>query len=526
MTSTAPSAPASSRARARAGHRARRRPRHASKNARASAASSSAGSARGLDDAVATSAPAEGRERREHPGRVLVLEDRDDEHPVGARDAREHVADAGEVVRAVPDLERRLADALEPARARGRPRAAPGRPCGRGSSDRRVRERGARSRDDGHARRPRPRARPPPTRARRARRARPASDHGQLLRRDLLARRPEHLGVLEGDVGEDDDRRPAGRWSRRAGLRAPPRRRRRRRRPPRTPRARPPSAPRTASRSTASASPRTRPSAASRSASSPPTRRRSDQETHVRRGVGARPRTLGERAAPRPMRVVVVFPFVPTTWIARKRALRVAEARQQLPHAPEPELLGPRAQRLEPGEVASRRAHRARAGTAPASRARPRPPRPARSRRSARSRASPRSARPPSAGGRSRRRGFRSPAAALAGRRRRRSRRSPSGSSTTTPLRRAIAAASRTARARPASAAKRSSASGHGVTISRLSRAGSCVPDLLGHVRHHRVQQREQALERRERGRRRVGVVLVEPRLRSPRRTSRRSRRT
>ena len=46
---------------------------------------------------------------------------------------------------------------------------------------------------------------------------------------------------------------------------------------------------------------------------------------------------------------------------------------------------------------------------------------------------------------------------------------------------------------------------GHGATMSRVSRAAD-RPDLLGDVRHHRMEQRQQPLERGERGRLRVGV--------------------
>ena len=42
---------------------------------------------------------------------------------------------------------------------------------------------------------------------------------------------------------------------------------------------------------------------------------------------------------------------------------------------------------------------------------------------------------------------------------------------------------------------------------------GQVRPDLLGHVRHHRVQQLQQPLERGGRRRARVGVAVVEPRL-------------
>ena len=88
---------------------------------------------------------------------------------------------------------------------------------------------------------------------------------------------------------------------------------------------------------------------------------------------------------------------------------------------------------------------------------------------------------------------------------------SPS-SGTSTPLRRKIAAASCT-RVERARVGRRRRRSGHGATISRVSRAGQVRPDLLGHVRHRRVEQLQQPLERGERGRLRVGVAVVEPRL-------------
>ena len=65
----------------------------------------------------------------------------------------------------------------------------------------------------------------------------------------------------------------------------------------------------------------------------------------------------------------------------------------------------------------------------------------------------------------------------------------------------------------PSSAANESSGSSQGATISRDSRVGQVRPDLLGHVRQHRVEKLEQALERGERGRPRVLVAAVEPRL-------------
>ncbi len=56
-------------------------------------------------------------------------------------------------------------------------------------------------------------------------------------------------------------------------------------------------------------------------------------------------------------------------------------------------------------------------------------------------------------------------------------------------------------------------ASGHGATIEPRLARGQVRPDLLGHVRHHRMQQRQQPLERGERGRARVLVAVVESRL-------------
>src|SRR5262249_4628755 len=61
----------------------------------------------GRDEAVA-----EGGEPCQHPFDVLVGEDRGDQCVAGAREACEDVADAGEVVGAVPDLERVVGDAV------------------------------------------------------------------------------------------------------------------------------------------------------------------------------------------------------------------------------------------------------------------------------------------------------------------------------------------------------------------------------------------------------------------------------
>src|SRR5207247_415422 len=59
---------------------------------------------------------AEGRERGEHVLRVLVLEDRDDQDVTSDRQAAEEVPDAGEVVRAVPELEGLVGTPLETSR--------------------------------------------------------------------------------------------------------------------------------------------------------------------------------------------------------------------------------------------------------------------------------------------------------------------------------------------------------------------------------------------------------------------------
>ena len=58
-----------------------------------------------------------------------------------------------------------------------------------------------------------------------------------------------------------------------------------------------------------------------------------------------------------------------------------------------------------------------------------------------------------------------------------------------------------------------SSASGHGRDDQARRAIRELRPDLLGDVRHHRMQEREQPLERRQRGRDRRRVAVVEPRL-------------
>ena len=324
-------------------------------------------------------------------------------------------------------------------------------------------------------------------------------DDGELLGCDRLARVAEHLGVLERDVRQHHDRRvedvrrveaaaeaglddggvdlPRGELGERGGRQHLELRRARGVRPHARERA-----------------PRGRRRA-------PSTWIRSDQ-----------PRTCGEMYAPTRspsarssaavISVVDVLPFVPTTWIDGIRALRVAERGEQRAHPPEPELLGPRRQALEPAEVASRRrAPRARAGSARASRARPR-------RRlggafaTNRSFASIPSARAISFCSRAR------SAVDVAVRLARRSglttaskiRFSSPSSATRTPLRRNVAAASCTRSS--AAAAAGIAAIRARATAPTISRAVvELRPDLLGHVRHHRVEQREQPLERGERGR-------------------------
>ena len=198
--------------------------------------------------------------------------------------------------------------------------------------------------------------------------------------------------------------------------------------------------------------------------------------------------------------------------------LRVAERREQRPHPAQPELLRPRAESdatqavPSPSRFSAGRGHRARAGSARACRAPPRPPRASRSRRTSRSRASARRARPPCAAARSRPRRCRSTFARSGRTTASKIRFSSPSSSTRTPLRRKIAAASctRVERVEVARVGRRPPPA----TATTIRRSlVELRPDLLGHVRHHRVQEREQALERGERGRGRVLVAVAEPRL-------------
>ena len=243
----------------------------------------------------------------------------------------------------------------------------------------------------------------------------------------------------------------------------------------------------------------------SKSASSPSTRIRSLQPRRGARDRRADRRPSASRSCSivtRRRRLAVRADDVDR----RDTRLRIAELGEQRPHPLEPEAVraatgsGSRASDAELTAV-SRRARRARAGSARASRARPRRRRPARSPRSARSRACPRRARSPCAAARARPRGCRRRVPLRADDRREDRRSSSASSSTRTPLRRKSCAASCTRSSASTSPAKRASASGHGETISRDVARRQVRPDLLGDVRHHRMEEREQPLERGERGR-------------------------
>ena len=147
---------------------------------------------------------------REHLVGVLVGEDRGDDRVVARSGRRgQQVADPGEVVRAVPDLERLLARGARagpgPRTRLGRARDRPARPrkrLGRGDARARGSSRATTS-----------------TRAAPAARAAashsgspsttiaPGRDDRELLGRDRLARLAEHVGVLERDVRQHDDPR-------------------------------------------------------------------------------------------------------------------------------------------------------------------------------------------------------------------------------------------------------------------------------------------------------------------------------
>src|SRR5919201_3943233 len=147
---------------------------------------------------------AKGGKGREHPLDVLVGEDRGDEDVTRARQTREHVADAAQVVRAVPDLERIVAHPFEPTGKADVDVAVDG-----------TTEEGLRGRDrngeiaaargDDHLR---------PVLARELLPLRLAEHDGRhglydgkLFGRNRLTRRPEHFSVLKGDVRQHLDRR-------------------------------------------------------------------------------------------------------------------------------------------------------------------------------------------------------------------------------------------------------------------------------------------------------------------------------
>ena len=137
VTSTAPSTPASSRARRERFRRGLHRLRSREPSTRQALQVPRRTSARAFDDSVATRVSPHGRERREHPVGVLVPEDRRDDDVAAVGQSRQEPADAVEGVRAVPDLERRLRDALEAAGEATVPRPRPDRPCPRETSPRR-----------------------------------------------------------------------------------------------------------------------------------------------------------------------------------------------------------------------------------------------------------------------------------------------------------------------------------------------------------------------------------------------------
>ena len=167
---------------------------------------------------------------------------------------------------------------------------------------------------------------------------------------------------------------------------------------------------------------------------------------------------------------------------------------------------GPR----EPGSAATRRAPRGRGGSARASRARPRPAPAARS-TTKRSFASMPSARAISLRSRSRSASTSPFAFTRSGlTTASKIRFSSPSSATSTPLRRNVTAArctSSSARASPGV----ESGSGHG--RDDQARVVELRPDLLGHVRHDGMEQREQPLERAVRRRDRGLLAGVEPRL-------------
>ena len=171
MTATAPCRPRELERPAPGQEGIRESARHAGSTVRRGPRGPLPAIAREFEDSVAIRVRPEDGEGLEHQLGPLVGQDRADEDVLPAREAGQEVADAGEVVRAVPDLERLLAPRLEPARQRDvlAPRA--GRPRRRGTppppATASARLLLPATIDVG---RRRSRARAPPTRDRRARR--------------------------------------------------------------------------------------------------------------------------------------------------------------------------------------------------------------------------------------------------------------------------------------------------------------------------------------------------------------------
>ena len=175
------------------------------KNGRARSASSSAVQRPGVARGGGHEPASEDRKSGEHPLDVLVGEDRRDDDIARGRQAGQHVAEAGEVVRAVPDLQRIFAETLEPPRQLDLRRAR--RRAGRGTPPRR-RSRSARLLWPATTTCSAPFSRASPSHS-----GSPSDDDRarlddrELLHCDRLARRAEHLRVLERDVRQHLDRR-------------------------------------------------------------------------------------------------------------------------------------------------------------------------------------------------------------------------------------------------------------------------------------------------------------------------------
>ena len=350
---------------------------------------------------------ADRRQGAQHRVRLLVGQDRGDDRVVVGRETRQQVADPGEVVRSVPDLERPLAAALQAARQRDRVRGVGiDRPAevGLGGRDREGEIRRARQLHAGGAVRP---GELLPFRV--------AQDDGgtrrddrQLLGCDRLTRVPQDLDVVERDVRQHDDR--GGEHVRRVvapaeaclddrdvDLLARELGERRRGQHLELRRAL-----------------GVRPDARDRhlevgveAVELDPLR----PGAHVRRDVRAHVQALGAEqrgCQERRRRLAVRADDVDR----RVAPLRLAEIGEQPLHPPEAELLGPGRERLQP--PTSRRSTPAHGGSGRASRARRRRRARARSARTARSQACPRRARSPSAGARARLRRRRSPSPARA----------------------------------------------------------------------------------------------------------------